>query len=108
MIRPLQLLYDVNRYKRHKSRACPIRGRVFNATCKPFDSVGFLFDNTNCKNMTTKLEAAQANEYSLLNMGVVEDVDATMKKQLDIWNEAGLQDVLAEYNKQYEAWKALK
>lgn len=82
--------------------------KAFNATCKPFDSVGFLFDNTNCKNMTDKLEAAQANEYSLLNMGVVEDVDATMKKQLDIWNEAGLQDVLAEYNKQYEAWKALK
>lgn len=81
--------------------------KAFNAMCKPFgDSTGFMFDNTNCRNLYEKLYAASGTDWTLLNLGVVDDVDATIAKQLKIWNDAGLQEMLAEYNKQFEAWKA--
>ncbi len=80
--------------------------KAFNATCKPFESVGFIMDTKSCENMIEKLRAVQVDEYTLLAMGVVDDVDATMQVMLDKWNEAGLQDVIAEYNRQYKEWKA--
>ncbi|MEN6315042.1 MAG: extracellular solute-binding protein [Clostridiaceae bacterium] len=81
----------------------------FNTKCKPFgDSLGFNFDPKPIQNTWDKLNAAQANEYTLLLLGVEDDVDAMAAKQLKIWNDAGLQEVLAEYNKQYEKFVAAK
>jgi putative aldouronate transport system substrate-binding protein len=80
----------------------------FNSQCTPFESVGFLFDTTNCQNMIDKLRAAGSDIRKLLTYGMVDDVQAAMAEQLKAWNDAGLQDVLTEYNRQYQEWLASK
>lgn len=91
---------DPNKYENLKK---------FNSECKPFgDSTGFIFDSSKCSDLYARYVASGTDYYNIMNLGIVEDVDAAIQEQARIWNEAGFQEILAEYNKQFEEFKAGK
>ena len=44
----------------------------------------------------------------MLELGLVDDVDATIEKMIKECYDSGLQNVLDEFDAQYEAWKATR
>ena len=44
----------------------------------------------------------------MLELGLVDDVDATLDEMIQKCNESGLQEVKAEFKTQYEAWLATR
>ena len=44
----------------------------------------------------------------MIELGLVDDVDATIDKMIKECYDSGLQNVLDEFNSQYDAWKATR
>lgn len=69
-------------------------------------AVTFVFDDTAVDAQAAAVKTTVADYIYMLQLGLVDDVDATIDEMLSKCNAAGLQDVTDELMKQYEAWLA--
>ncbi len=71
-------------------------------------TITFVFDDTNVASYKSAVNSV-LNEYvPMLELGLVDDVDATIDEMLSQCEAAGLQQVIDEFNTQYEAWAATR
>lgn len=71
-------------------------------------TITFVFDDTNIASYKSAVNSV-LNEYvPMLELGLVDDVDATLDEMLEKCEAAGLQQVIDEFNTQYEAWAATR
>ena len=69
-------------------------------------TVAFVFDDSEVKSYASAVISVLNDYVPMLELGLVDDVDATLKEMLDKCNEVGLQKVYDEYYSQFETWKA--
>ena len=69
---------------------------------------GFSFDQVPVKNEMAAVQAVIDEYRPMLELGVVDDVDASIDEMLDRMYQSGLEDVKAEFFRQYDAWLATK
>lgn len=67
-------------------------------------AVTFIFDDSSVSDKTAAVKSTIADYIYMLQLGLVEDVDATIDEMLERCNKAGLQDITDELIRQYEAW----
>lgn len=71
-------------------------------------TITFVFDDTSVASYKSSVNSV-LNEYvPMLELGLVDDVDATLDEMLAKCDAAGLQEVVNEFNAQYEAWAATR
>ncbi|MCR5106779.1 MAG: ABC transporter substrate-binding protein [Lachnospiraceae bacterium] len=71
-------------------------------------TITFVFDDTNVASYKSAVNSVLAEYVPMLELGLVDDVDATLTEMLDKCNEAGLQEIKDEFKTQYEAWAATR
>lgn len=69
-------------------------------------AVTFVFDDSAVADYTAAVKSTMADYIYMLQLGLVDDVDATIDEMLKKCESAGLQTVTDELMKQYEAWLA--
>lgn len=71
-------------------------------------TVTFVFDDTNVKSYVNSVTTVLTDYVPMLELGLVEDVDATLDEMLKKCNDSGLQEIYNEFYKQYDAWLATR
>jgi putative aldouronate transport system substrate-binding protein len=71
-------------------------------------TVTFVFDDTNVKSYVNSVTTVLTDYVPMLELGLVEDVDATLDEMLKKCNDSGLQEIYVEFYKQYDAWLATR
>ncbi|MGF7144290.1 putative aldouronate transport system substrate-binding protein [Anaerotaenia torta] len=71
-------------------------------------TVTFVFDDTNVKSYMSAVTAVLTDYVPMLQLGLVEDVDATLDQMLEKCYASGLQNIYDEFYTQYEAWRATR
>lgn len=79
----------------------------FNATLKPLDSLGFVFDATNVE---TQAAACQnvVSEFKGQVVAGEANVDELLDQYISKLKASGVDDIVAEAQKQYDAWRQSK
>lgn len=70
--------------------------------------ITFVFDDTNVKAQCSAVVAVMQDYVPMLELGLVDDVDATLDEMLQKCNDSGLQEVKDEFFRQYEEWYATR
>lgn len=88
------------------------REKTLNATFKPRMVVpptnGFVFNPEPVKNESAAVQAVIDEYQPMLQLGMVDDVDAKINEMLERMKKSGLETVKTEFLKQYSAWLATK
>lgn len=71
-------------------------------------TITFVFDDTEVKSYMNAVNSVLTDYVPMLQLGLVDDVDATVDEMLQKCEDAGLQTVKDEFYKQYEAWAATR
>ena len=71
-------------------------------------TITFVFDDTNVSNEKAAVNTVLNSYVPMLELGLVDDVDATLDKMIKECYDSGLQTVLDEFYSQYEAWLATR
>ncbi len=67
-------------------------------------TITFVFDDANVSNEKAAVNTVLNSYVPMLELGLVEDVDATLDKMIKECYDSGLQKVLDEFYSQYDAW----
>lgn len=70
--------------------------------------ITFVFDDTNVKSQCAAVIAVFEDYIPMLELGLVDDVDATLDEMFQKCNNSGLQEVKDEFFRQYEEWYATR
>ena len=71
-------------------------------------TITFVFDDTNVKSYMSAVDSVLADYIPMLQLGLVDDVDATIDECVQKCYDAGLQNIYDEFNTQYDAWEATR
>ena len=71
-------------------------------------TITFVFDDTNVSNEKAAVNTVLNSYVPMLELGLVDDVDATLDKMIQECYDSGLQTVLDEFYSQYDAWLATR
>lgn len=71
-------------------------------------TITFVFDDTNVKSYVSAVTTVLTDYVPMLELGLVEDVDATIDEMLTKCFNSGLKEVYDEFYKQYDAWLATR
>ena len=71
-------------------------------------TITFVFDDTKVVNEKAAINTVLSSYVPMLELGLVDDVDATLDKMIEECYAAGLQTVLDEFYNQYDAWLATR
>lgn len=71
-------------------------------------TITFVFDTVPVDSYVASVKTVLMDYVPMLELGLVDDVDATVDELIQKCNDAGLQTVKDEFNSQYEAWKATR
>ena len=71
-------------------------------------TITFVFDDTNVKSYMSAVDSVLADYIPMLQLGLVDDVDATIDECVQKCYDAGLQNIYDEFNTQYDAWVATR
>lgn len=71
-------------------------------------TITFVFDTTPVDSYVAAVKVVLNDYVPMLELGLVDDVDATLDEMLQKCEESGLQTVKDEFYSQYEAWKATR
>lgn len=67
-------------------------------------TITFVFDDSNVKSYTSAIQSILTDYVPMLELGLVDDPDATLDEMLSKCQDAGLQTVYDEFYQQYETW----
>ncbi len=68
--------------------------------------VAFVFDDTSVKPYVAAVSSVLNDYVPMLELGLVDDVDATLDEMVQKCYDSGLQQLLDEFYAQYDAWLA--
>jgi len=71
-------------------------------------TITFVFDTVPVDSYVAAVKTVLMDYVPMLELGLVDDVDATIDEMLQKCNDAGYQTVKEEFDSQYEAWKATR
>ena len=71
-------------------------------------TITFVFDDTNVKSYMSAVDSVLADYIPMLQLGLVDDVDATIDECVQKCYDAGLQNIYDEFNTEYDAWVATR
>lgn len=71
-------------------------------------TITFVFDTTPVDSYMASVKTVLMDYVPMLELGLVDDVDATVDELIQKCYDAGLQTVKDEFDAQYEAWKATR
>lgn len=71
-------------------------------------TITFVFDDTNIKSYANAVTTVLTDYVPMLELGLVDDVDATLDEMIQKCYDSGLQQVYDEFRAQYEAWAATR
>ena len=71
-------------------------------------TITFVFDDANVASYTAAVQAVLMEYVPMLELGLVDDVDATLDEMIQKCYDAGLQTVYDEFYAQYDAWYATR
>lgn len=71
-------------------------------------TITFVFDDTNIKSYANAVTTVLTDYVPMLELGLVDDVDATLDEMIQKCYDSGLQQVYDEFYAQYEAWAATR
>ena len=71
-------------------------------------TITFVFDTTPVDSYVAAVKVVLNDYVPMLELGLVDDVDATLDEMLQKCEESGLQTVKDEFKSQYEAWYATR
>ena len=71
-------------------------------------TITFVFDDTNVKSYMSAVDSVLADYIPMLQLGLVDDVDATIDECVQKCYDAGLQNIYDEFYTQYDAWVATR
>lgn len=71
-------------------------------------TITFVFDTTPVDSYMASVKTVLMDYVPMLELGLVDDVDATVDELIQKCYDAGLQTVKDEFDTQYEAWKATR
>ena len=71
-------------------------------------TITFVFDDTNVKSYTSAVTSVLTDYVPMLELGLVDDVDATLDEMIKKCYDSGLQEIYDEFTTQYEAWLATR
>ena len=71
-------------------------------------TITFVFDTTPVDSYVAAIKVVLNDYVPMLELGLVDDVDATLDEMLKKCEDSGLQTVKDEFNSQYEAWLATR
>lgn len=74
----------------------------------PNPNVTFIFNEAPVKAYLAAVNSVVEEYKGMLELGLVDDVDATIDEMIGKLQSSGLQKVYDEYYKQYDAWKATR
>ena len=69
-------------------------------------TVTFVFDDTNVKEYSNAVNTVLNDYVPMIELGLVDDVDASIDEMMQKCYDAGLQNVYDEFYTQYDAWLA--
>lgn len=81
---------------------------AWDARVKMNPTVTFVFDDTNVSAYTAAVNTVLNDYIPMLELGLVEDVDANLDEMIQKCYDAGLQKVYDEFFAQYDAWYATR
>ena len=70
--------------------------------------ITFVFDDTNVSSNMSAVDSVLADYIPMLQLGLVDDVDATIDECVQKCYDAGLQNIYDEFYTQYDAWAATR
>ena len=71
-------------------------------------TITFVFDDTNVSSYMSAVDSVLADYIPMLQLGLVDDVDATIDECVQKCYDAGLQNIYDEFYTQYDAWAATR
>lgn len=71
-------------------------------------TITFVFDDTDVKAYVSAVTAVLTDYVPMLELGLVDDVDATLDEMIQKCNDAGLQEIYTEFYAQYDEWLATR
>ena len=71
-------------------------------------TITFVFDDTSVSSYTASVKMVLDNYVPMLELGLVDDVDATLDEMMQKCYDAGLQEVYDEFFRQYNEWAATR
>ncbi len=71
-------------------------------------TITFVFDTTPVDSYVAAVKVVLNDYVPMLELGLVDDVDATLDEMIQKCNDSGLQTVKDEFKSQYEAWLATR
>ncbi len=71
-------------------------------------TITFVFDDTSVSSYTASVKMVLDNYVPMLELGLVDDVDATLDEMMQKCYDAGLQEVYDEFFRQYNEWVATR
>ena len=71
-------------------------------------TITFVFDDTNVKSYVSAVTAVLTDYVPMLELGLVDDSDATLDEMIQKCYDAGLQNIYDEFYTQYDAWLATR
>lgn len=71
-------------------------------------TITFVFDDSSVESYKAAVNVVLNDYVPMIELGLVDDVDATLDKMIEECYNAGLQEVLDEFNRQYEEWYATR
>ena len=86
----------------------PAKADAWAARVMSNPTITFVFDDSNIKAYTAAVQSVLDDYVPMLELGLVEDVDATLDEMIQKCYDSGLQNVYDEFKTQYEAWYATR
>lgn len=71
-------------------------------------TITFVFDDTDVSSYTSAVQSVLQEYVPILELGLVDDVDATLDEMIQKCYDSGLQQVYDEFFAQYDAWYATR
>ncbi len=71
-------------------------------------TITFVFDDSSVESYKAAVNVVLNDYVPMIELGLVDDVDAALDKMIEECYNAGLQEVLDEFNRQYEEWYATR
>ena len=71
-------------------------------------TITFVFDDTNVKEYANAVNTVLNDYVPMIELGLVDDVDASLDEMMQKCYDAGLQKVYDEFYTQYDAWLATR
>lgn len=71
-------------------------------------TITFVFDDTSVKSYVSAVTSVLTDYVPMLELGLVDDVDATLNEMIQKCYDSGLQEIYDEFYAQYDAWYATR